>query len=502
MSQSQQPPHLDDEEPQLPLPSHRSSQQQQQPPHPDDEEPQLPLLSHRSSQQQQQQQQQPIEHPAVSSSSSQPSSTGSSTKRPAPEDDISELVRKAKASCYAQPVRKSDDDDIADTLERDLSCAICSEVLNNPVACFDCLHNFCGSCLVPWLERINTCPTCRRVVKKIGDNHSTAALIETLLTRFPDKRRDAAELKELEKVYKPGQKVYIEEASPDDDDDDDHHSDSDDDRDDSHIAWPPCPCCVPGNPYGHTCPDPIPATDPPHRVDTYSYRNHVHCQQCPNTIPTTWKSGYKCESCGTLNCGALFGCTLPGVLAPPAAQVYHIAPPDPAFHNNRTERHHFESWRGATQTSYLQIAQMIYEWVVAGNGGEFPALRRSVGTDAYVCRGCVAPVLQARFMAWWCAERVKLYVDSRDKCWYGWGCRTQFHNSDHARKLQHCCPVVPEAERRAPRARGDGAVIVGGPVVDLGPGGGPVVDLGPGGGPVVDWGAGAGAADGGMPGPQ
>lgn len=285
-------------------------------------------------------------------------------------------------------------------------------------------------------------------------------------------------------MYKPGQKVYIEDASPDDDDDDDHHSDSgDDDGDDAHIAWPPCPCCTPDNPHGHTCPDSLPDTDPPHRADTYSFRNHVHCQHCPNTIPTTWKSGYKCESCGLLNCGALFGCTVPGVLAPPAAQVQPIQPPNLAFRNNLTELHHFESWRGATNTSYLQIAQMIYEWVVAGNGGEFRALRRSVGVDAYVCRECVAPVLQERFMAWWCAERVRLYVDARQRCWYGWGCRTQFHSPPHAQKLQHCCAEVPEAERRAGRARGDAVAAVG-PVVDLGPMGG--------------FGGGSGAADGGL----
>lgn len=76
------------------------------------------------------------EHP------SPPSSSGSN-KRYA-DTDISELVRKAKASRYNNQPPKQNDDDIADTLERDLSCAICSEVLANPVACLDCLHNFCG----------------------------------------------------------------------------------------------------------------------------------------------------------------------------------------------------------------------------------------------------------------------------------------------------------------------------------------------------------------------
>lgn len=64
-----------------------------------------------------------------------------------------------------------------------------------------------GSCLVPWFERSDTCPTCRRTVKGTQDNHATASLIETLLNIFPDKKRDPNELKELELIYRPGQKV-------------------------------------------------------------------------------------------------------------------------------------------------------------------------------------------------------------------------------------------------------------------------------------------------------
>lgn len=77
-----------------------------------------------------------VEHP------SPPSSSGSN-KRIA-DSDVSELVRRAKASRYNNQPPKQNGDDIVDILERDLSCAICSEVLANPVACLDCLHRFCG----------------------------------------------------------------------------------------------------------------------------------------------------------------------------------------------------------------------------------------------------------------------------------------------------------------------------------------------------------------------
>lgn len=76
------------------------------------------------------------EHP------SPPSSSGSN-KRIA-DSEISELVRRAKASRYNNPPPTQTNNDIADMMERDLVCAICSEVMANPVACLDCVHTFCG----------------------------------------------------------------------------------------------------------------------------------------------------------------------------------------------------------------------------------------------------------------------------------------------------------------------------------------------------------------------
>lgn len=159
------------------------------------------------------------EHP------SPPSSPGSN-KRIADSDIISDLVRSAKASRYNNQLPMQDNDEFGDKSERDLACAICSEIMAHPVACLDCVHIFCGefrggemsgieltigvnegSCLVPWFQRSDTCPTCRQTVRGTTDSHFTISTIETFLSRFPDKKRDPDELKELELVYRPGQKV-------------------------------------------------------------------------------------------------------------------------------------------------------------------------------------------------------------------------------------------------------------------------------------------------------
>lgn len=118
------------------------------------------------------------EHP------SPPSSPGSN-KRIADSDIISDLVRSAKASRYNNQLPMQDNDEFGDKSERDLACAICSEIMAHPVACLDCVHIFCGefrrgemsgieltvgvnegSCLVPWFQRSDTCPTCRQTDRK------------------------------------------------------------------------------------------------------------------------------------------------------------------------------------------------------------------------------------------------------------------------------------------------------------------------------------------------
>ena len=44
-------------------------------------------------------------------------------------------------------------------------CYICREELNNPVLEPSCQNLFCGECLLTWLKRKNTCPTCRSIIQ-------------------------------------------------------------------------------------------------------------------------------------------------------------------------------------------------------------------------------------------------------------------------------------------------------------------------------------------------
>ncbi|KAK7836873.1 e3 ubiquitin-protein ligase ring1 [Quercus suber] len=48
------------------------------------------------------------------------------------------------------------------------TCSVCledfSSTVGSQMVITDCSHFYHASCLLPWLERQNTCPTCRRGV--------------------------------------------------------------------------------------------------------------------------------------------------------------------------------------------------------------------------------------------------------------------------------------------------------------------------------------------------
>ncbi|KAJ1061432.1 hypothetical protein K5549_018807, partial [Capra hircus] len=45
-----------------------------------------------------------------------------------------------------------------------ITCRLCGGYLIDATTVTECLHTFCRSCLVKYLEENNTCPTCRIVI--------------------------------------------------------------------------------------------------------------------------------------------------------------------------------------------------------------------------------------------------------------------------------------------------------------------------------------------------
>ncbi|EMC99121.1 hypothetical protein BAUCODRAFT_392037 [Baudoinia panamericana UAMH 10762] len=120
-------------------------------------------------------------------------------------------------------------------LEKELTCAICTEVLFQPLTLLDCLHTFCGACLKEWFEfqakaastsrrttRPFTCPSCREAVRETKEDWRLTTLLEGFLKANPEKAKSSAEQDELRRAYRRGERVIpqldVRSASGEDED--------------------------------------------------------------------------------------------------------------------------------------------------------------------------------------------------------------------------------------------------------------------------------------------
>jgi hypothetical protein len=81
-------------------------------------------------------------------------------------------------------------------MAEDMSCALCLEILHNPVTVVPCQHNFCAGCYTGCMGQ-QQCPLCRERVHSIGRNHNLCNIISTFLDGNPDRKRDPEDLKDL-----------------------------------------------------------------------------------------------------------------------------------------------------------------------------------------------------------------------------------------------------------------------------------------------------------------
>ncbi|KAK4230813.1 E3 ubiquitin-protein ligase [Podospora fimiseda] len=111
------------------------------------------------------------------------------------------------------------------SLEAELTCSICTDLLYNPLTLLDCLHTFCGGCLKDWFgfqairvenapgpppppeKPIYTCPSCRDAVRDTKHDARVNTLLEMYLSLNPGKGKTQEEKDEMDSKYKRGDKV-------------------------------------------------------------------------------------------------------------------------------------------------------------------------------------------------------------------------------------------------------------------------------------------------------
>lgn len=71
----------------------------------------------------------------------------------------------------------------------DITCSICTEMLDNPIVIKECEHYFCSSCLMDWIATQKhegkelTCPDCRGPLSD-ADLNKRPRLMRSVLSRY------------------------------------------------------------------------------------------------------------------------------------------------------------------------------------------------------------------------------------------------------------------------------------------------------------------------------
>ncbi|KAK0654522.1 hypothetical protein QBC41DRAFT_287908 [Cercophora samala] len=113
------------------------------------------------------------------------------------------------------------------SLEAELTCSICTDLLHHPLTLLDCLHTFCAPCLKSWFSfqassllsrpgpppppdfAVYTCPSCRDRVRDTKHDARVATLLEMFERINPtcERIKSEEEKKEMDKGYKRGEDI-------------------------------------------------------------------------------------------------------------------------------------------------------------------------------------------------------------------------------------------------------------------------------------------------------
>ncbi|KAK4138282.1 hypothetical protein BT67DRAFT_412446 [Trichocladium antarcticum] len=123
------------------------------------------------------------------------------------------------------------------SLETELTCSICTDLLYRPLTLLDCLHTFCGACLKQWFRvqalradslplplptttadggttdggtadaAVFTCPSCRDAVRDTKHDARVATLLDMFLGLYPERARAEEDRREMDARYARGERV-------------------------------------------------------------------------------------------------------------------------------------------------------------------------------------------------------------------------------------------------------------------------------------------------------
>ena len=87
-----------------------------------------------------------------------------------------------------------------DELAEKFECCICNEIFHSPVLISPCQHVTCGGCLSDWVKKEKVCPTCREPIKTVFKSFYHKELVEMILSKKPELKRDTIKIGELNAI--------------------------------------------------------------------------------------------------------------------------------------------------------------------------------------------------------------------------------------------------------------------------------------------------------------
>eukprot|EP00245_Coleochaete_scutata_P012303 TRINITY_DN4746_c1_g4_i1.p1 TRINITY_DN4746_c1_g4~~TRINITY_DN4746_c1_g4_i1.p1 ORF type:complete len:446 (+),score=56.53 TRINITY_DN4746_c1_g4_i1:96-1433(+) len=354
------------------------------------------------------------------------------------------------------------------------TCGICQEIFYDCVTVAPCQHNFCNSCFSMWHNTAKkkglpvTCPACRVDVFSVARNSTLRYLVEAYLKVHPEQQRTDEDKQYLEKEGIVGATPLViknRRGSHDEDSEyeEDYVSGDEDDEDGyNYVArCPQCPLPIGQDPNpagGFTCP--------------LAGMVHLTCMDCMQPMPARPECVdlQKCSICLRWHCdtywrsqtnlrGGQRGCPS----ANPAklqklVDLELTALPALTFGGNVVEQ---DLTTGFMQAKNLSLKEVVASCVQKLNSGEFelpkiglmtPRGGRShlpypfvpptpVTSSSTVCNLCADVVVADLLYLYRRSISKEDLEDKREDCWYGRECRTQFHNVEHGRRLNHICEL-------------------------------------------------------------
>ncbi|KAG0244094.1 hypothetical protein BGX31_009892 [Mortierella sp. GBA43] len=329
----------------------------------------------------------------------------------------------------SEPEAKKPKIDEESAFEKEFNCGICYDIMDKAVLLQPCLHSFCRGCCKIWLQNSNECPSCRVKVTKTKRDFRLNSLIAVFLENRPHLKRDDIEDDGAQSDTSDlvaGRRNNGYDYSDDEDEDEDEDDDEDDDDDDNGaqpLPWPPgfvglpatCPCCEPTNTLGYVCPDGV--------------------------LPDSVADQFRCKMCQIATCGCS-AYSLDDMISRPFPFTGYV---------NHAEEIIIDDYVRANNISRGTVWQAVKDgmengqYTYLGTDGSPAAQGQDINSTHKLCLDCGRKFYMNGPLYKWRTEldpaSLPAAVTSKEDCWWGRECRTQFSNTHraHAERLNHMC---------------------------------------------------------------